>query len=213
MVGRSFQIGNSFYTIATVTPDTTLTLTDYSGEVFAAGTHYNIFKSIYSVDATFGLLYKMVHQIQLTKKSQSFFNEIDPSRTGTGSTPYYWAYAGVTSAGVIQVELYPVPVSAYTVRIYGKLKNTALGESDIPYLPEDLIEAHALAACYQHLDIREPQRGWDKKLALAAEGYKEALSIFEEEDYQLGDPPGRVRDVMGDPIAPYDDNFSLSHDV
>jgi hypothetical protein len=213
MVGRFFQIGNSFYQIATVTPTTSLTLTDYSGEVFPAGTHYNIFKSIYSVDATLGSIYKLVHQIQLTKKSQSFFNEIDPARTGTGSTPYYWAYAGVTSAGVLQVELYPTPSSAYTVRIYGKLKYTTLADSDVPFLPEDLLETDCLVDCYKHLDIREPQRGWDKKMAVAEASYKESLSIFEEEDYQLGDPPGRVRDVMGDPIAPYDDNFALSHDI
>jgi hypothetical protein len=39
------------------------------------------------------------------------------------------------------------------------------------------------------------------------------LTDYTEEDYQLGEHPDRVKDVMGETGFPGDDNFALSHDI
>jgi hypothetical protein len=213
MVGRYLRVDqNSYYPILTVTPGTTLTLGQYNGVAVVTGINYTIFQTIYPLDASMRLVWDMVHQINLKKMPQNFFNKVDPTRNTSSSTPEYWAYAGVVN-DVMQVEIYPPLTSVCTIRYYGKAYSTTLGDSETPLLPEHLIKNHALLSCYQIKDVEDPGKGWEKKMVAQAEIYKDSLATFQEEDSQLGDPPGRVIDSQEDPLFPMDDNFALSHDV
>lgn len=219
MVGSFMRVhySDAFFQIATVTPPSTLTLTNWTGVVVAAGTSYTIFTTLYSVDSLFGIIFELEYQVQLGKKSQSYFNRIDPARTGTGDSPIYWAYAGTTPAGVIQVELYPVPSSVVPVRVYGKIKAATLADADYPYLPEDLVEARSLIDCYRMKEVQQPKMGWDQRAVaqLSPENpasYPALLQMYLDEDRQLDSHITKVRDRMEDSEGPIDDNFSLSHD-
>ena len=215
MVGRFMRVsyGDSFFEIQTYSSGTSITLKDWTGAVIVAGTAYSIFKTIYIMDTTFKLIWDVIYQIPLKKKSQSYFNKIDPGRTSTSSSPIAWALAGLTSAGVVQIEVYPVPSQLVPLRVYGKMGFSTLADSDLAKLPEDLIEAHALLTCYRLKDLKEPGQGWEEKIKLQAEFYGAMLADYEEEDYQLGEHPDRVKDVMGESAFPGDDNFALSHDT
>jgi hypothetical protein len=215
MVGRFMKVHytDAFFEISVFTNPTTITLKDWPGEVVAAGHTYSIFKTIYDIPTEVGMVYNLVYQVPLIKKSQSYFNYIDPARTSSSSSPIYWAFAGVTSAGLLQIELYPPATSVVGVRVYGKQKITTLGSADTPYLPEDLIEARALLNCYRMKDVQQPKQGWGEKVAEQTDFYGELFTTFQEEDYQLESHHTKVKDAMGDPIIPQDDNFALSHDV
>jgi hypothetical protein len=215
MVGRFMKVyyADSFFEIESFTDATTIKLKGWSGEVVAAGQAFSIFKSIYTVDPAYKLVWEVIYQITLKKKSQFYFNKIDPARTSTASSPVGWALAGIASSGAIQIEIYPPVTAVIPLRIYGKVGGVALADADTPRLPEDLIGDHALLTCYRLKDLKEPGQGWAEKIALQAEVYKESLSDFEEEDFQLDFHPDRVKDVMGEVGYPTDDNFALSHDV
>ena len=216
MVGRFMKVyyADSFFEIETYTAiGGTLTLKDWPGVAVAGGTAYSIFKTIYTVDSSFKLVWDVVHQISLKKKSQSYFNKIDPGRTSTSSSPTAWALAGLSSTGVVQIEIYPIPSTVVPLRVYGKVGFSTLGDTDLAKLPEDLIEAQALLSCYRLKDLKEPGQGWEEKIKLQAEFYGTMLSDYEEEDYQLGEHSDRVKDTMGEVGYPTDDNFSLSHDM
>jgi hypothetical protein len=215
MVGRFMKVHytDAFFEISVFTNVTTITLKDWPGEVVAAGTSYSIFKTIYDIPTEMGMVYNLIYQIPLIKKSQSYFNYVDPARTSSSSSPTYWAYAGVTSAGLLQVELYPPATSVVGIRAYGKQKITTLGASDSPYLPEDLIEARALLNCYRMKDVQQPKQGWAEKVSEQTAFYAELFATFQEEDYQLESHHTKVKDAMGEPVIPQDDNFALSHDV
>jgi len=215
MVGRFMKVyyTDAFFEISVFTNVTTITLKDWPGEVVAAGTSYSIFKTIYDIPTEVGMVYNLIYQIPLHKRSQSYFNYIDPARTSSSSSPTDWAFAGVTSAGLLQVELYPPATSVVGIRVYGKMKITTLGASDVPYLPEDLVEARALLNCYRMKDVQQPKQGWEEKVATQEAFYAELLSTFQEEDYQLESHHTKVKDAMGDPVIPQDDNFALSHDL
>jgi hypothetical protein len=215
MVGRWMRVyyDDCIFEIQTYSSSTSLTLRDWTGEVVAAGTSYSIFKTIYNADSLFGELHDVIYQIPLKKRSQLYFNELDPGRTSTGSSPTDWAFAGVTSAGVIQFEIWPVPTSVISLRMDGKIKASTLGDSDTPYLPEDLIEAKALITCYELKELQQPGVGWAKKKSDQIVIYGDLLQIYREEDYRLQAFPDRVKDVQGEPGYPQDDNFALSHDV
>ncbi len=174
---------------------------------------YSIFKTIYTLDTSFKQVFDLEYQITLKKKSQSYFNKIDPARLSTGSSPVSWAYAGMASTGAIQVEIYPVPTSVIPIRVYGKTGAATLADSDSAKLPEDLVEAHALLTCYRLKDVKEPGQGWAEKMSTQAQFYAELLSTFEEEDFQLADYSNKVKDTMGEVGFPTDDNFATNHDV
>lgn len=216
MVGRFMKVyyTDAFFEIESYTViGGTLTLKDWPGVAVAAGTSYSIFKTIYPVDSSFKQIWDVVHQISLKKKTQSYFNKIDPSRTSTSSSPIAWALAESTSIGDVQIEIYPIPTAVVLLRVYGKVGALTLADADTPKLPEDLIEDHALITCYRLKDLKEPGQGWGDKMMLQKQMFDLSMSDFEEEDYQLGEHSDRVKDMMGEVVYPTDDNFALSHDV
>jgi hypothetical protein len=215
MVGRFMKVHytDSFFTIDTYTSGTVIKLKDWPGAVVVAGTSYSIFKTIYPVPTEFGIIYEIVYQVPLYKKSQTYFNKVDPARTSTASSPLWWAYAGVDASGVIQIEIYPVPVDVVGLRVYGKMKIATLADGDTPYLPEELVKARALLNCYRMKDLQQPKQGWAQKIEEQTAFYAELFSTYQEEDYQLDAHPDRVKDRMGEPSFPQDDNFALTHDV
>jgi len=215
MVGRFMKVsyGDSFFEIASFTDPLHATLKDWPGGVIAAGTAYSIFKTIYKVDVEFGIVFNLIYQINLIKRSQTYFNKIDPARTSSGSSPIFWAYAGSAEDGSIQVELYPPVTQVVPVRVQGKRRALPLEDGDIPKLPENLIQAASLIDCFEMKDQQQPNQGWDKRQIKQVALFTALLQQYEEEDFQLDSHHDRVKDVSEDPIIPSDDNFALSHDV
>lgn len=215
MVGRFMKVsyGDAFFEISSFINPLEVTLKDWPGEVVAAGTSFSIFKSLYSVDPSFGILFDVVYQVSLTKKSQSYFNKIDPARTSTSSSPLFWAYAGKAGNGSIQIEIYPPVTAVIPLRVYGKIRAVTLGDSDSPKLPEPLIRAHALIDCFEMKDRQQPNQGWDKQVIKQMARYSLLLTQYEDEDFQLDSHQDRVKDVSDEPLIPSDDNFALSHDI
>lgn len=215
MVGQYMKVyySDSFFEIESYTNATTIKLKNWSGEIVAAGQTFSIFKTIYTVDPSFKLVWDVVYQTSLRKRSQSYFNKIDPGRTSTSSSPIAWALAGINSNGVIQIEIYPPVTAVIALRVYGKIGGRTLANDETSKIPESLIEDSALLSCYRLKEIKEPNQGWEAKIMLQAETYKESLADFTEEDFQLGDHSDRVKDTTGEFGYPMDDNFALSHDV
>jgi len=215
MVGRFMRVyyDDSLFEIESVTSQTELKLKDWTGEVVDADTSYSILKTIYPVNSDFGLIFDVIYQTALTKKSQSYFNRIDPGRTSTGDAPIFWAYAGKNDADAILIEIYPPVTSAVPLRVYGKMKAVTLEDDDTPKLPEALVAAHALIECYAFKARQQPKQGWEERQTSQEGQFASLLIQYEDEDFQLDSHPGRVRDTSSEPLIPSDDNFSLSHDV
>lgn len=61
--------------------------------------------------------------------SFSSLKEIDPDKSTTGP-PAFWADAGVTSAGIRQIYLWPIPAATYTIRFTSVKQVADITESD-----------------------------------------------------------------------------------
>ncbi len=213
MVGRQMRLyySDSLFTIASVIDSTHLTLSDWTGEVFS-NLPYSIYKLIYACPSNFKLLYDVVYQTSLPKKSQHYFNELDPARHSSG-TPMWWAFAGYNSSYNLLIEIYPKPDGTYPLRLYGKRKESILSDSDSPILPEDLIEAHALLTCLRFKANQQPGQGWEQRLAEQQLIYNDILERCLDEDYERGASRTKVKDTMGEPDYPIDNNFWVSHAI
>jgi hypothetical protein len=215
MVGRYIKVhyDDALFTIATVTPPTTLTLSDWTGDIVAAGETYEIIQTIYPIPSDYKLVWDATYQTSMTKKSQTFFNYTDPSRSSSGS-PTWWAYAGQSSTGVLQIEVYPVPDAVYPIKLYGKKKVSTLATTDSPILPEDLVEATALTQLYRLKIQQQPKSGWEELLAQHLEFVYNPLFIaFKEEDAEYDAHPDHVKDTFYQPDYPPSDSFRANHDV
>jgi hypothetical protein len=215
MVGRQFRsyYQDSFFEILTVTPPSTLTVRGWPGPSLSTVQLYSIFGLTYSSDVAFKEIVSVAYQTDLEQKSQTFFNRRDPERTTTG-TPIWWAYAGWNTLGYPLIEVYPVADQVYPLRLYGKLATTTLVGNAAPYLPEDLIEAHALLDCYRIKDAQDPKMGWATKVEMQVEVYKDILQAARDEDYQLVSHRDKVKDYMNNiEDNPPSDSFWAQHDV
>lgn len=214
MVGRFMKVyyTDAFFEIQSFTDATHISLKDWAGAV-VSGKTFSIFKTIYSVDPSFGIIFNIIYQVTLLRKSQAYFNKIDPARTSSASSPLYWAYAGKASNDAIQVEIYPPCTQVVPLRIYGKIKATTLGDDDIPKLPEPLVRAAALVDCFEMKNSQQPRQGWDKRRLKQEVIFTDLLAQYEDEDAQLDSFHDKVKDTSEEPLIPWDDTFAASHDV
>jgi len=215
MVGSFMRVHHqdAFFEVASYASPTSITLSNWSGVVVPPLTKYSIFKTIYTVDSLFGSVFSVTYQIALRKRSQSLFNQLDPTRLATSPSPTAWAYAGVSSTGAIRIELYPVPSSVVSLRVQGKIKASVLEDDDVPLLPEDLVESLALLDCYKLKDLQQPKQGWDRRAHEHTISYATLLEMYEDEDREADAHISKVKDMMSQGEYPIDDNFAVSHDV
>ncbi len=202
---------NTFFRILTYTSPTVLVLEDWLGIAYTTQA-YTITKSVYSFAEPF-TVFDVTYNVNLAKKSQSYFNSIDPSRQVTGQ-PLFWADAGVDPTTLYpMIELFPQPDTYYPLKLYGKLSASILITSSIPILPPELLESHALRQCYRLKDRLDPGKGWDAKAKDELNHYNEIFTICRQEDYERASTPDRVKDIYDVPLFPLDDTFRAAHDV
>jgi len=216
MIGANLRVSlynDSYFQIASVASGQSLTINDWTGDVISTAFDYTIFRTIYALPIPMKVVFSVAYQTSLTKKSQEFFNQRDPERSTTGS-PTWWAYSDYNVSGYPNIEIYPVPDQVYPLRIYGKAAIVTLGETDTPYLPEDLVEARALLDCFRIKQSLEPKGGWEARYAIQKSTYDTLFNGVRDEDYQLGSHRDKVKDFMetGDAYPP-SDSFWVSHDV
>jgi hypothetical protein len=215
MVGRWMKVhyADSIFKIASYSGPTSITLEDWTGETLSTVHTYTIFKTIYRVPIEMRMLFDVAYQTSLPKKSQYYFNSIDPSKTSSG-TPLYWADAGVDSSSYLLIEIYPYPDAVYPLRLYGKSASLTLAETDTPIIASDLIEALALISCFRMKDSLQPKSGWDGRLAEQLKWYSELLELNRYEDYSRSAHHEQVKDYMGgEDSFPPSSTFAANHDV
>jgi hypothetical protein len=210
---------DSKFQILTQTSPTSITIGGWS-QVTLTGSEYTISFYIYKLPTPQLKVYDVTYQTSLPKKSQAYFNSIDPSRLETGQ-PLYWADAGFDIDGgtmLSQIEIYPIPDQQYPLRIYGKIYvDAVLPTVSTPsqlYLPEDLIESHALRQCFRVKDSLDPKGGWMERYKIEDVHYKELLADAIFEDFSRANAPDAVKDTQGTSLTyPASDTFAASHDV
>jgi len=208
---------DSKFEVLTQTSATAITIGGWSQDALM-NQPYTISFYIYKLPLPQIKVYDVTYQTSLPKKSQSYINQIDPSRLETGP-PLLWADAGVDIDGgtlASQIEVYPIPDQQYPLRIYGKILPSIISPTNPTtlYLPEDVIEAHALMQCFRTKASLQPKAGWEQRLSEQITWYKQLLDDARFEDFTRGNAPDAVKDTMAASFAyPQSDTFAASHDI
>lgn len=115
MTGRRFRptSRSESYTFTYVSATSATIDRAFEGENITAG-GYSIYKSIYalaSLVADLESIRDTEQGVDLDQMGREKLDEIDPSRIQVGE-PLAWAFAEDTAAGLVQVELWPIPETA-----------------------------------------------------------------------------------------------------
>lgn len=126
MVGRQIQLGDEkqYYFINDVPLSGQLELGDGEGNAVAwngdtaNGISWRIFQSIYLLPDGADAIYSLSGRMQLEELDggRDALDNLDPYRHTTNADPRCWLYAGESSLGVKEIELWPVPTSARLLR-------------------------------------------------------------------------------------------------
>jgi hypothetical protein len=219
-IGSDFRVSTEagYYRITGVAGQVLTLARPYAGPAFTA-VSYVVFRRIYALASDFRHFLSIPFNRKLTEITVPDLDRLDPERIYFGD-PYRFAYRGVNSAGVTQVELHPIPSTVMglpysyvrRVRLDLNTQNTfvVLLRSDVL---TNLAAAEAMEAKAIELAEKHPQTA--QMLLKRAERCFQKGKIAEEEarqvDLMLAGPAPAVRDVYGD--AYRDDVFSWDHDV
>lgn len=126
MVGRQIQLGSElqYYFVNDVPLSGQLTLGDGEGNTVtwtgatANDVSWRIFKTIYLLPDGADAIYSLAGRFQIDELDggRDTLDHSDPYRHETNADPRYWMYAGESSLGVKEIELWPVPTAARLLR-------------------------------------------------------------------------------------------------
>jgi hypothetical protein len=146
-VGGFFRVGTDigFLKVNNVDPvGQILTLeAPYPNPPVASGSSYTLFFTFYTMPADLRRIDNMVEWFDITEWSVDDLMRADPQRTFTGSDPLHFVYRGLAANNCVQIELWPIPTGAVTVRIPYYKRVSPLTEigtaSDTGIIPSSLL--------------------------------------------------------------------------
>lgn len=219
-VGRELIVGNenSRYIVSAVdVPLQRLTLTSpYAGATFT-NAPYRLQRSIYVLAADFNSSFSPVYWRPIVETSLPMFDRYDGRRSFSSTFPTRFRYAGVSSAGVQQVEIAPVPSAP--VGIYYTYRRTLppMADDTPILLREDMVAylAASDALALKAIEAAEKLPNAATLYAAQSEKYQalgqNARMEAQYADLRLASPAGQVRDAIG--AYDYSDDVLVSHDL
>lgn len=203
-VDRYIRIGdNTFYhRITAVGSNTSLTIegTDGLPAAVAAGTSYTIFRHIYDLPNNFGRILSVATDVGLVETTHQFLDRLDPYRSGTASRPDRFCIVGVdspeASSGNYQIEFYPVPSSASTVRIFYLRTNDLDEDTDEPLYRSDVLVYRIAESGAHFLYARTGDKSWLDLADRYHDRYKESLEGALNDDLAKSSPVTHIKDAL-----------------
>ncbi len=217
-VGRSIQFTDSIYTVYSYTSATSIALGDANGTAVlfpgtsATGQSYVMFTQRYSLGIGIEQIIGVKYQSPLTEVSEEYLNYIDPSRSGTGSAPMYYARTSRGANDDVRIELYPRPAEPISVNVHVERGHTDLVSTQNPIVPSGPVEWWAAVDCCYFLYAKTED---DKWLQLATRYEKNASTSLEFELNQDSKKFGVIQSVpdVGGGTGLGATDFGLDKDV
>lgn len=211
MVNRFIRFGGTyFFKISSVDSATSLTLEDELADDVAASTSYTLFQHIYTLPSDFGRATNLTCDVRLTELPRSEIDRLDPYRSSTATRPDFYSIRGPNSSNVFEIEFWPVPSAANTIRVEYLKTNTLSSDTDSPLYPSEILVWKVAEAGAYFLHARSGDAAW---LALADRyhaRYLEVLDRAKEADIGRWSANAYIKD--GSALGNLGDDHALSHD-
>lgn len=215
-VGRHMRIGSNtfFHRISSFQSATQVTLESALPATVAAGAAYTIFQHLYDLPSDFGRPTNVTSDVRMGEWSRSDIDRLDPYRSSTASRPEVYSIRGITgTSDVFEVEFWPVPSAAITIRIEYLRTNTLSADTDSPLYRSDVLVWKSGESAAFFLHGKTGDAAW---LALADRyhaRYTESLQGAREDDLGRYSALMHIRDRAYDLGIGQGDDWLLSRDL
>mgnify|MGYP001567923623 FL=1 len=213
-VGRKLRVANdnTYYEVTAVSGQQLTLETAYAGTAFTASA-YSLFRNIYPLATNFKEMISIAYWWRLSEGTVGGVDRYDARRSFTSQQPASFIYRGEDSAGVMQVEISPVPSAAIGIHyVYRNKPPTWADTTYVPFNETALTYLCASDALYQ-LAIEEPAQA--QAYIMVADKYQalgqNALAEHSFSDTKLRSIQKSVRDEGMTGAWP--DDYAVSHDV
>ena len=146
---------------------------------------WRVFKTIYALPSTALEVVSLAGEFPLEEfdGGRALLDQTDPNREQTSDHPKYWLYAGETSAGVKEIEVWPVPTQARILR--GQFRRAAPTLSDATAVPMNraLLAYFTAADCLNHLHSKTGDEAY------------QTLALFYERKAQEVEKDVKVKEI------------------
>lgn len=122
-----------FYKITVVAGQTLTIESAYVGND-ASGQGFNLFFNIYTLPSNFRQMLTPVFYNKLNEATLEELGAWDPMRSSQSNNPTHFTYRGIDSAGLQEIEIWPVPSAAIAFR-FSYLKTIAEATTDSTVFP------------------------------------------------------------------------------
>ena len=175
------------YYVITASTSVLITLTgNYLGKTTTAaataGDGYVVFKHIYAIESGVESVVRLMHDSFLEEMDTMDFERRDPDLRSEGE-PSKWRSAGMNSAHVTLIQLYPARIDdVYEIRGRGNKRTETLTADSYPLLDSTLIMGYAEAELMKRKHLLSPGVVSVDMLAASASTLGELLRIAIDQD-------------------------------
>ncbi|MBI2007653.1 hypothetical protein HYS85_00235, partial [Candidatus Saccharibacteria bacterium] len=123
--GRWIRLGEEEqYFALSFNTTSTIILTDGKGQsanwpaATSSNVGYTVFQTLYDLPGDCDVVLTLAANYPLEEMDggREFMDRLDPNRISSSSDPTHWVYSGATSQNIRQIEVWPVPSDARTLR-------------------------------------------------------------------------------------------------
>lgn len=224
MVGRYLKVGTytEYFLITAFTSATSLTIERAvpQGDI-AAGSTYEIFQNVYTLPSDCERITSMVYQTPIHDTTRQDLDRIDPYRTYRSSIPTHRIFRELSSTGLRQIELWPVPSAAVLIRFQYLKKNDTpttgsswSADTTYPLYRADILVWKSGETAAYFLFSKTGDQSWAVLAERYHNNYNESLSGARLDDLAKNSSASKIRDVLysGLPYYGPGSDFSLDHD-
>jgi hypothetical protein len=192
---RWLRVGRytEFYQIVSVTDPTHLVIEKALAGGDITDQPYTIFQNVYFLPSDCARVLSMVYQNEIIDTPYEELDRTDPYRTITG-IPTRFAYRE-TVANTRQVEIWPVPTSAFLIRFQYIKTNSLTDDGSIPLYRTDVLVWKAAASCAFMLYAKNGDESWHNLATAYLTQYEKSLIGARLDDLGRNSPASKIRDV------------------
>lgn len=195
-VGRWMRSGSqtAYLKITAVADATHLTLEASLQSDLTAAT-YSIFQNVYTLPSDFSRVLELHGRTRLMDVARMEIDSLDPYRSGTVSDSTHYNMRGITSTGLYELELWPVPNAIRVYRLQYLRTNTLVDAADSPIYRSTILIWKAAESCAFFLHARTGDLAWLQLADRYHQRYLEDFQGAKEDDLGKFSPLGHVKDA------------------
>src|SRR3990167_10999300 len=224
MVGRQIQIGAEpqYFFVNSFTSSAVIVIGNGEGTAVSwpratnTAASWTIFQPVYALPSDADGVVALAGQFDVDEidGGRASLDQFDPERTSSSSHPTGWCYAGETSAGVREIEVWPVPSTAIILRgQYARRTPTLSDDADEIGLPRSVIVYGVATEACGMMFAKTGDEAWSTKAGYFGRKASEEEDKFRAIEIERSSPPWTLRRRTAGFGRFRGTDFEVSHDL